>query len=132
MLIFSYTVMTEVNRQYRLLKIPPLHSKKGETPTSQLTWIVYLHSARVFHNLIVLSRLPETICRLSTEKATLKTSCKDHRKWKNWFSIDAILHNTIMRKNLLEYKTVIKTNEVRYPKINIIRRMRRPNSKFYY
>merc|ERR1719336_2937189 len=36
--------------------------------------IVYLHSASVFHNLIVLSRLPDTICRLSPEKATLNTS----------------------------------------------------------
>merc|ERR1740117_1316313 len=36
--------------------------------------IVYLHSARVFHNLMVLSRLPETICRLSPEKATEFTS----------------------------------------------------------
>merc|ERR1719373_1240884 len=36
--------------------------------------IVNLHSARVFHNLIDLSRLPDTICRLSPEKATLNTS----------------------------------------------------------
>merc|ERR1719444_508332 len=36
--------------------------------------IVYLHSASVFHNLIVLSRLPDTIWRLSPEKATPKTS----------------------------------------------------------
>merc|ERR1719439_559328 len=36
--------------------------------------IVYLHSASVFHNLIVLSRLPETICLLSPENATLFTS----------------------------------------------------------
>merc|ERR1719408_680947 len=36
--------------------------------------IVYLHSARVFQSLMVLSRLPETIWRLSPEKATLFTS----------------------------------------------------------
>merc|ERR1719160_472718 len=36
--------------------------------------MVYLHSASVFHSLMVLSRLPETICRLSPEKATLFTS----------------------------------------------------------
>merc|ERR1719163_175050 len=36
--------------------------------------IVYLHSPRVFHSLMVLSRLPDTICRLSAEKATLFTS----------------------------------------------------------
>merc|ERR1719408_899494 len=36
--------------------------------------IVYLHSARVFQSFTVRSRLPETICRLSAEKATLKTS----------------------------------------------------------
>merc|ERR1740117_23645 len=36
--------------------------------------IVYLHSARVFQSLMVLSRLPETIWRLSPEKATLNTS----------------------------------------------------------
>merc|ERR1719217_1374077 len=52
----------------------------GEKPT-QLTQsvcisstIVYLHSARVFQSLMVLSRLPDTICRLSAEKATLFTS----------------------------------------------------------
>mmetsp|Transcript_51923 Transcript_51923/g.121097 ORF Transcript_51923/g.121097 Transcript_51923/m.121097 type:complete len:211 (-) Transcript_51923:82-714(-) len=52
----------------------------GEKPT-ELTQsvcmssiIVYLHSAKVFHSLMVLSRLPDTICRLSPEKATLFTS----------------------------------------------------------
>ena len=38
------------------------------------TWTVYLHTPRVFHSLMVLSREPETICRLSEEKATLSTS----------------------------------------------------------
>jgi len=36
--------------------------------------IVYLHSPSVFHNLTVLSLAPDTIWRLSVEKATLKTS----------------------------------------------------------
>lgn len=36
--------------------------------------MVYLHTPRVFHSLMVLSREPETIWRLSAEKATLKTS----------------------------------------------------------
>merc|ERR1719148_634079 len=36
--------------------------------------MVNLHSAKVFHNLMLLSRLPDTICRLSPEKATLNTS----------------------------------------------------------
>merc|ERR1719197_1490096 len=36
--------------------------------------MVYLHSPRVFHSLMVLSREPDTICRLSAEKATLSTS----------------------------------------------------------
>merc|ERR1719158_319530 len=36
--------------------------------------MVYLHSASVFQSLIVLSRLPETIWRLSPENATLFTS----------------------------------------------------------
>merc|ERR1719478_893061 len=36
--------------------------------------MVYLHSARVFQSLIVLSREPVTICRLSGEKATEFTS----------------------------------------------------------
>merc|ERR1719231_1490291 len=36
--------------------------------------MVYLHSARVFHSLMVLSREPDTIWRLSPEKATLLTS----------------------------------------------------------
>merc|ERR1719336_2271674 len=40
----------------------------------QSSVMVNLHSAKVFQSLIVLSRLPETICRLSPEKATLKTS----------------------------------------------------------
>lgn len=38
------------------------------------TWTVYLHTPRVFHSLMVLSREPETICRLSEENATLSTS----------------------------------------------------------
>ena len=36
--------------------------------------MTYLHSPRVFHRRMVLSREPETICRLSTEKATESTS----------------------------------------------------------
>merc|ERR1712232_1342500 len=36
--------------------------------------MVYLHSARVFHSLMVLSRLPDTIWRLSPENATPYTS----------------------------------------------------------
>lgn len=40
----------------------------------EVTWMVYLHTPRVFQSLMVLSREPETICRLSAEKATLKTS----------------------------------------------------------
>merc|ERR1719171_2662502 len=36
--------------------------------------IVYLHSASVFQSRMVRSRLPDTICRLSAENATLKTS----------------------------------------------------------
>lgn len=39
-----------------------------------LTRMVYLHSANVFQSLMVLSRLPDTIWRLSAEKATLNTS----------------------------------------------------------
>ncbi len=38
------------------------------------SWMVYLHWARVFHSLMVLSRLPDTICLLSAEKATDMTS----------------------------------------------------------
>lgn len=40
----------------------------------QLTWMVYLQTPRVFHSLMVLSREPDTIWRLSAEKATLMTS----------------------------------------------------------
>ena len=36
--------------------------------------MVYLHWARVFHSLMVLSLLAETICLLSAEKATERTS----------------------------------------------------------
>merc|ERR1719311_847556 len=36
--------------------------------------MVYLHSPRVFQSLMVLSRDPETIWRLSAEKATDSTS----------------------------------------------------------
>merc|ERR1719318_574656 len=38
------------------------------------SWMVYLHWARVFHSLMVLSLLVETICLLSAEKATESTS----------------------------------------------------------
>merc|ERR1711981_149719 len=36
--------------------------------------MVYLHSPRVFQSLMVLSREPDTIWRLSAEKATERTS----------------------------------------------------------
>merc|ERR1719324_267670 len=42
--------------------------------------MVYLHSANVFQSLMVRSRLPDTIWRLSPEKATLFTSLV--RPWK--------------------------------------------------
>ena len=38
------------------------------------SWMVYLHWARVFHSLMLLSRLADTICLLSAEKATDITS----------------------------------------------------------
>ena len=44
---------------------------QSECPSS---WMVYLHWARVFHSLMVLSLLADTICLLSTEKATERTS----------------------------------------------------------
>ena len=52
------------------------HRKVGEMQLTMhtLTWIVYLHTPRVFHSFMVLSREPETICRLSGENATLNTS----------------------------------------------------------
>ena len=39
-----------------------------------LTWIVYLHTPRVFQSLMVWSRAADTIWRLSAENATLSTS----------------------------------------------------------
>jgi len=42
----------------------------------KLTCIVYLHCANVFQSLMLLSLLPDTICLLSAENATLNTSCK--------------------------------------------------------
>ena len=47
------------------------HDTHSECPSSV---IVYLHSPRVFQILTVRSRLPETICLLSAEKATDRTS----------------------------------------------------------
>merc|ERR1719397_1572747 len=44
---------------------------QSECPSS---WMVYLHWARVFHSLMVLSLLADTICLLSAEKATERTS----------------------------------------------------------
>ena len=38
------------------------------------SWMVYLHWAKVFHNLMLLSLDPLTIWRLSAENATLMTS----------------------------------------------------------
>ena len=46
------------------------------------TWIVYLHCPRVFHNLMVLSRDPDTIWRLSAENATLRTSLVWPTNWR--------------------------------------------------
>merc|ERR1712023_435170 len=44
--------------------------------------MVYLHSPRVFHSLTLLSREPDTIWRLSAEKATDRTSfsCETKRR----------------------------------------------------
>lgn len=50
-----------------------LASIKQNRETS-LTCTVYLHTPNVFQSLMVLSLEPETICRLSEEKATLSTS----------------------------------------------------------
>merc|ERR1719504_88816 len=47
------------------------HETHSEWPSS---WMVYLHSPRVFHSFTVLSREPDTIWRLSAEKATDSTS----------------------------------------------------------
>merc|ERR1711904_57434 len=49
------------------------HETHLEWP-SRSDWMVYLHSPRVFHSLMVLSRDPDTICLLSAEKATERTS----------------------------------------------------------
>merc|ERR1719386_97548 len=47
------------------------HDTQSEWPSSLIT---YLHSPSVFHSLTVLSREPDTIWRLSDEKATERTS----------------------------------------------------------
>lgn len=63
-----------------------IHSRKINNPNARLkltsSWMVYLHSPRVFQSLIVLSREPDTICLLSAEKATDKTSlaCPTNRR----------------------------------------------------
>merc|ERR1719445_3016979 len=44
---------------------------QSECPSS---WMVYLHCAKVFHSLMVLSLAADTICLLSAEKATERTS----------------------------------------------------------
>lgn len=44
------------------------------SPPPRLTCTVYLQTPSVFQSLMVLSREPDTICRLSEEKATLSTS----------------------------------------------------------
>ena len=46
----------------------------GGGGTRPRTWMVYLHTPSVFHSFTVLSRDPDTICRLSAENATLRTS----------------------------------------------------------
>lgn len=48
----------------------------------QLTVMVYLHWARVFQSLMDLSREPETIWRLSAEKATDRTSLVCDMNWR--------------------------------------------------
>lgn len=57
-----------ISLPYNIHHIETNHS---ECPSSLMS---NLHSPRVFHNLIVLSRDPETICRLSALKLTLSTS----------------------------------------------------------
>lgn len=46
----------------------------GSPPCPVLTCTVYLQTPKVFQSLMVLSLEPETIWRLSEEKATLRTS----------------------------------------------------------
>ena len=47
-----------------------------------LTWMVYLHTPRVFHSLMVLSLDPDTICLLSALNATLRTSLVCPTNWR--------------------------------------------------
>ena len=70
------------------------------------TWMVYLQTPRVFHSLMVLSLEPETIWRLSWEKATLRTSlvCPTKRlvvfplQWTNNYFIYFLFQNTQQEK----------------------------------
>lgn len=67
--------------------------------------MVYLHSANVFQSLMVRSLLPDTICLLSTEKATLNTSY-------NRETIIIISKETITNNSKIKYKsTCINNNQ---------------------
>lgn len=57
-----------LNYKIRKLEFIHVYTNTG------VTWIVYLHTPRVFHSLMDLSLDPDTICLLSAEKATLSTS----------------------------------------------------------
>jgi len=71
------TIVADDGRQ--LQQVHSLQPSTGELGHITLshehgTWMVYLHTPSVFHSLMVLSRDPDTIWRLSAENATLKTS----------------------------------------------------------
>ena len=52
----------------------PRRERTSTSDQTRFQWPRDLHCPTVFHSLMVLSRLPLTICRLSAEKATLRTS----------------------------------------------------------
>lgn len=66
------------------------------------TWMVYLQTPRVFHSLIDLSLDPETICLLSAEKATLRTSLS----WLSNKRVVVPLKSTIVKINATSFLPV--------------------------
>lgn len=82
-----------------------------------LTWMVYLQTPRVFHSLMVLSREPDTIWRLSEEKATLKMSILCPTNWRvvTPLGVNITPRNSWLKKYNSEVKDHCYNSEI-FPK----------------
>ena len=83
--LVRFHTLTSLSQPHETIKGLAADGEKRTHETHSVwpsSWMVYLHSPSVFHSFTVLSREPETIWRLSAEKATERTSfsCETKRR----------------------------------------------------